>query len=111
MHISSVYLTDTPYRAAGWRKRELYDMARQISSYGPSKVVVTGIPQGVDPSVIAHHRIHDHQRTFLREITEKSFHDINLLRRSQKAFLSGSAVLPGADGDSVQSYGVSALLH
>ncbi len=39
-------LTDTPYRASGWRKRELYDMARQISSYGPSKVVVTGIPQG-----------------------------------------------------------------
>ena len=40
--VRDMELTDTPYRASGWRKRELHDMARQISSYGPSKVVVTG---------------------------------------------------------------------
>ena len=39
-------LSDVPYKAMGWRKRELYAMAEKISSFGPSKVVITGILQG-----------------------------------------------------------------
>lgn len=39
-------LADIPYREGMWRKKELYVMAERISSLGPSRVVVTGIPQG-----------------------------------------------------------------
>lgn len=39
-------LSDTPYKDTGWRKRELYAMAERIAAFGPSKVVITGIPQG-----------------------------------------------------------------
>lgn len=39
-------LTGTPYKHVGWRKRELHQMAEEIVSFGPSKVVITGIPQG-----------------------------------------------------------------
>ena len=40
-------LSDTPYKATGWRKQELYAMAEKIASLGPAKVVVTGIPQEI----------------------------------------------------------------
>ena len=39
-------LTDTPYRAYGWKKTELLALARTLSDFGPRKVVITGIPQG-----------------------------------------------------------------
>ncbi len=39
-------LADVPYREAGWRKKELYDMAGRIASLGPKRVVITGIVQG-----------------------------------------------------------------
>lgn len=39
-------LTGTPYKNTGWRKKELDSMAEQIAAFGPSKVVITGIPQG-----------------------------------------------------------------
>lgn len=39
-------LTGTPYKESGWKKKELYEMAKELSSQGPEKVVVTGIPQG-----------------------------------------------------------------
>ena len=61
-------LSDTPYKAAGWRKRELYAMAEKIASFGPAKVVITGIPQGgfianyiyeqgVEPRIIRTHKV------------------------------------------------------
>lgn len=39
-------LTGTSYKEVGWRKKELYAMAQAIADMGPSKVVITGIPQG-----------------------------------------------------------------
>ena len=39
-------LADIPYKERNWRKKELYAMAERISSMGPSRVVITGIPQG-----------------------------------------------------------------
>lgn len=39
-------LTDTPYRAYGWKKTELLTLAGTLSDFGPRKVVITGIPQG-----------------------------------------------------------------
>lgn len=39
-------LTDTPYKDAGWKKKELYRMAETLSAQGPEKVVITGIKQG-----------------------------------------------------------------
>lgn len=39
-------LTDTPYRAYGWKKTELLSLAGTLSDFGPRKVVITGIPQG-----------------------------------------------------------------
>lgn len=39
-------LTDTSYRETGWKKKELFEMARSLAETGPQKVVITGIPQG-----------------------------------------------------------------
>ncbi len=39
-------LTDTPYRERGWKKAELFEMARKLHEMGPGRVVITGIPQG-----------------------------------------------------------------
>lgn len=39
-------LTDTPYRDFGWKRAELLSMAEKLSSMGPDKIVITGIPQG-----------------------------------------------------------------
>lgn len=39
-------LTDTPYRERGWKRTELFDMAQKLRKMGPSKIVITGIPQG-----------------------------------------------------------------
>ena len=39
-------LTDTAYKDAGWKKKELYRMAEELSAQGPEKVVITGIKQG-----------------------------------------------------------------
>lgn len=60
-------LADVPYREGVWRKKELYAMAEQIASLGPSRVVITGIPQGefianyvyergTEPQIIRTHR-------------------------------------------------------
>ncbi len=40
------YLLDMPYREKGWKRRELFEMAQSLSAMGPSRVVITGIPQG-----------------------------------------------------------------
>jgi pyridoxine kinase len=40
------HLLSMPYKPDGWRKKELLNMAEGISALGPSKVVITGIPQG-----------------------------------------------------------------
>lgn len=40
------YLLDIPYAEKGWKRKELFDMARRLSEMGPSHVVITGIPQG-----------------------------------------------------------------
>lgn len=37
-------LTDTPYKKS-WRTKEIIRMAEKLSEQGPSKVVITGIPQ------------------------------------------------------------------
>lgn len=61
-------LADVPYRNGSWRRKELYAMAERISSYGPSRVVITGIPQGgfianyvyekgMEPQIIRTHRV------------------------------------------------------
>lgn len=42
----SCKLTDTPYREKGWKKTELYEMARKLNDMGPNQIVITGIPQG-----------------------------------------------------------------
>lgn len=42
----SCILTGRPYRSRGWKRRELEDMARQLRSMGPQRVVITGIPEG-----------------------------------------------------------------
>lgn len=39
-------LTDTPYKEAGWKKKELFEMAQKLFGQGPDKVVITGILQG-----------------------------------------------------------------
>lgn len=39
-------LTDMSYKDTGWKKKELYNMAEQLSEQGPEKVVITGIRQG-----------------------------------------------------------------
>ena len=39
-------LTDRPYRASGWKKKEIEEMAGQLSAMGPGRVVITGIRQG-----------------------------------------------------------------
>lgn len=40
------YLLDMPYREKGWTRKELFAMAQGLSEMGPSRVVITGIPQG-----------------------------------------------------------------
>ncbi len=61
-------LTDTPYRPGHWKKTELTQLAERLSSRGPEKVVITGIPQGEfianfcyergkEPSMLRTHRV------------------------------------------------------
>lgn len=61
-------LTGTSYKETGWRKKELLVMAKAISDMGPSRVVITGIPQGQfianyvyerdkEPRVLRTHRV------------------------------------------------------
>lgn len=60
-------LADAVYREGVWRKKELYEIAERIASLGPSRVVITGIPQGefianyvyeqgAEPQIIRTHR-------------------------------------------------------
>lgn len=42
----SCKLTDTPYKAEGWSKKELFSMAEALHEMGPEKIVITGIAQG-----------------------------------------------------------------
>ncbi|MBP1737093.1 MAG: Pyridoxal/pyridoxine/pyridoxamine kinase [Oscillospiraceae bacterium] len=37
------FLTDTPYQAAGWKRSQLLEMARQLAGLGAQRVVITGI--------------------------------------------------------------------
>ncbi len=39
-------LTDTPYKDLGWHLSEIEAMAKELASHGPSRIVITGIPQG-----------------------------------------------------------------
>lgn len=61
-------LTDMSYKDTGWKKKELYNMAEQLSKQGPEKVVITGIRQGEfianyiyekgkEPKMIRTHRV------------------------------------------------------
>ena len=61
-------LTDVSYKDTGWKKKELYSMAEQLSEQGPEKVVITGIRQGEfianyiyekgkEPKMIRTHRV------------------------------------------------------
>lgn len=61
-------LADVPYRDGIWRKKELYAIAQKIAAFGPSRVVITGIPQGsfianyvyeegAEPQIIRTHRV------------------------------------------------------
>lgn len=60
-------LTDTPYKG-NWKTREIEFMAKKLSRQGPSKVVITGIPQksyvanlcyesGKESAIIKVHRV------------------------------------------------------
>lgn len=40
------HLTGTAYKESGWKRRELFGLAKSLSDMGPSHVVITGIPQG-----------------------------------------------------------------
>ena len=40
------HLLEIPYKGSGWKRKELFAMAEQLSKMGPSHVVITGIPQG-----------------------------------------------------------------
>ncbi len=42
----SCILTDTPYHEGKWKQKELASVAEKLSSMGPKKIVITGIPQG-----------------------------------------------------------------
>ncbi len=61
-------LTNTPYHDGKWTLRELRKLSKQLSDLGPSKIVITGIPQGEfvanmcyetnkEPKIIRSHRI------------------------------------------------------
>lgn len=61
-------LTDTIYHDGKWKMADLYEMAANISSKGPDKVVITGIIQGgflanyiyekdKEPKIVRSHRI------------------------------------------------------
>lgn len=39
-------LTNTPYKDTGWKKTELYDLAKRLSDLGAKKVVISGIHMG-----------------------------------------------------------------
>ena len=60
-------LTDTPYKKR-WKLKELAELTKKLESMGPSKIVITGIPQrsyvanycyetGREPSIIKTHRV------------------------------------------------------
>lgn len=40
------HLADMPYKETGWKRKELFAMAGRLAAMGPSRVVITGIPQG-----------------------------------------------------------------
>ena len=61
-------LTDTPFREKHWKRTELIQLAEMLSSRGPERVVITGIPQGEfianfcyergrEPSILRIHRV------------------------------------------------------
>lgn len=61
-------LSGVPYQADRWRKKQLHTMAEEIASFGPSRVVITGIPQGgfianyvyergAEPQIIRTHKV------------------------------------------------------
>ena len=60
-------LTDTPYKKR-WKLKELAELTKKLEAMGPSKIVITGIPQGAyvanycyetgrEPSIIKTHRV------------------------------------------------------
>ena len=60
-------LTDTPYKDK-WKTLEIMEMAQKLSAQGPSKIVITGIPQksyvanlclekGQEPVIVKVHRV------------------------------------------------------
>ena len=60
-------LTDTPYKSR-WKLKELAELTKKLEAMGPSKIVITGIPQGSyvanycyetgrEPSIIKTHRV------------------------------------------------------
>ena len=60
-------LTDTPYKTR-WKLKELAELVKKLEAMGPSKIVITGIPQGSyvanycyetgrEPSIIKTHRV------------------------------------------------------
>ncbi len=68
----SCMLTDTPYKAEGWRKKELYDMAERLLGLGLKKAVISGVhmgsyvgnvvaERGREPFIIKHRRSGDYR--------------------------------------------------
>lgn len=60
-------LTDTPYKKR-WKLKELEELTKKLEAMGPSKIVITGIPQGSyianycyetgrEPSIIKTHKV------------------------------------------------------
>lgn len=65
-------LTDTEYKAEGWTKAELYDMAEKLLSYGAKKIVISGVhmgryignvigEKGRQPKIIKHEKSGDYR--------------------------------------------------
>lgn len=65
-------LTDTEYKAEGWTKAELYDMAEKLLSYGVKKIVISGVhmgryignvigEKGRQPKIIKHEKSGDYR--------------------------------------------------
>ena len=73
------FLTDTPYREAGWKHAELAAMARQLQEMGARKLVITGIRMGdnfIGNAVCDEHGDMEFQRQMVVEQTRSGTGDV-----------------------------------
>lgn len=65
-------ITDTEYKAEGWTKAELFDMAEKLLKYGAKKIVISGVhmgkyignviaEKGNQPKIIRHEKTGDYR--------------------------------------------------